>query len=113
MSNYYIKAILLKNCSYSLNAYNLLKEYKIKSDIYFINIEEKHIYKTNLINTFPQLYLKKYNSHGHLLLGGYTDFNELLKLIKTKDTENIIEYIENKKWTPKIIKILIKLITKK
>jgi hypothetical protein len=37
MSQYYIYAILLKNCSYSNAAYELLKNHKIKNQIKIVN----------------------------------------------------------------------------
>ena len=82
MEKYYLKAIILQGCPYSNNAVKLLKEHKIISDIEYITYNNKELYKTDKIQTFPQIYLKKYNSKGNLLLGGYNDLNNFISTFK-------------------------------
>ena len=60
MSKYYIYAIILNECSYSIGAKDILDKFtNIKKKYLFINYNEVDKYKNNLINTFPQFYLKK------------------------------------------------------
>ena len=47
MSDYYIYAVLLHGCSYSNNAQQLLKNYKIKHIIKIITLENKEKFKIN------------------------------------------------------------------
>lgn len=113
MSNYYIKAILLKGCPYSKNAELLLKKHNVLSDISYINHDEKHKFKTDLINTFPQIYLKKYNSKGNLLLGGFNELNNYINTFKLPNKYNesdINNFIYKSKWSKKATLRLIELI---
>jgi glutaredoxin-related protein len=92
---YYLKIIVLKNCGYCNDAIQLLKEYKkIEIDIITIKDDERHLYKTEFIKTFPQIYLKKKNSIGSLLIGGYDDLNFIKNTIKKN--KNTIEKIKKK-----------------
>jgi len=77
---YYIQLNSLIGCPYSSESENLLKTNKINFKSIHISPSEKHLYKNDQINTFPQIYLKKYNSKGQLLLGGNSDFKEILNL---------------------------------
>jgi len=112
MSNYYIKAILLDNCSYSIAANNLIKNYNIPSKIININTNEKDKFVTEQIDTFPQIYLKKYNSKENLLLGGYDDLNYFISTFKSQklSDENIDDFSKKYKWSKKAILRLIQLI---
>jgi glutaredoxin len=112
MDNYFIKAILLEGCSYSNAAYKLIKEHNIKSDIGWINQQNKENHKNEQIETFPQIYLKKYNNNGNLLLGGYNDFQEFIStFFKQKlSDEKINNWIVKTKWSKKAILRLIQLI---
>lgn len=88
---YYIKIIVLKKCPYCENALNILKKIK-KENLEIIQIDdsEKHLYKTQFINTFPQIFLKKKNSKGSLLIGGYDDIKFIDDSIKNKEAIKII-----------------------
>ena len=113
MSNYFIKAIILEQCPYSLKAEKLLKNNNITTDFVYVNHNDKHGHKSHKINTFPQLYLKKYNNNGNLLLGGYDDLNEFINNFKgTKyDEIKINNFIKkNKDWSKKATLRLIELI---
>ena len=88
---YFLKIFLLKDCPYSIAAKDLLQNIK-NLNITNVNHNEKEKYKTKLISTFPQIYLKKKNSKGSLLLGGYSDLKFVLDLIKEDD----IKIIQNK-----------------
>jgi len=115
MSDYYLHAIVLEGCPYSNAALELLNEHKnIKTQIIKVNQTNKDNYKTTEIGTFPQIYLKRNNKNGSLLLGGYD------KLEKFFDTfyfnkysqENVKQYI-NDKWSKKSVLRLIELINTK
>ena len=113
MNNYYIKVISLEGCPYSINLEKLIEENKIiNKKIIKINHNNKNLYKSDLINTFPQVYLKKYNSKGNLLLGGYEDFNNFIKNFKNNnlDLTKINNFMKIKKWSKKATLRLIQLI---
>lgn len=114
MDKYYIKAILLKNCSYSLAAYDLIKLHKLPTEIIWVDINDKSKYKTDKIDTFPQIYLKKYNSNGNLLLGGYTELSDTIStLLKQKlSTTTITNFMNKYNWSKKATLRLIELINK-
>ena len=91
---YYLKIIVLKKCIYCENALNILKKIKKEQlEILEINDSEKHYYKTDLINTFPQIFLKKVNSKGSLLIGGFDNIKFINDNYKN---ENAIEIIQKK-----------------
>jgi len=108
---YYIKAILLEGCGYSIRAKEILELNKINSDIINISSSEKDKYKTNQINTFPQIYLCKHKK-GSLLLGGCSDLEKFISNFKenTYDDGKINEFISNYDWSKKATLRLIQLI---
>ena len=114
MSNdYYLYCVILKNCPYSQAAHELLNSYKnIKKDFTFIERSEMENYKTELINTFPQIYLKRYNTNGTKLIGGYTDLKNIIDTFKDNITkESIQNFIKNNSsWNKKSLLRLIELI---
>lgn len=113
MNNYYLHSVILQNCPYSAAAYELLKNHpQIKTKVTFVNDNNKENYKTENINTFPQIYLKRYNKNGSLLIGGYTELKELFDLFyKTKySNDKILEFINNNKWSKKSLLRFIHLI---
>ena len=114
MNKYYLHSVILQNCPYSNAAHDLLKNYpKIKTKITFVNNNNKENYKTEYINTFPQIYLKRSNKNGSLLIGGYTEIKELFDLFyKTKySKKKILEFInKNNKWSKKSLLRFIHLI---
>jgi hypothetical protein len=91
-----------------LNSYN-----KLKKNIITIPYSDKEKYKTSEINTFPQIYLKKNNSNGNLLLGGYSDLKDFYDKFYNKQysQNNVSEFIDKKKWSKKATLRLIELIT--
>jgi glutaredoxin len=97
-NKYYLHIIYLENCPYSQNALELLEEKKINYEITKVNHENKDKYKTDMINTFPQIYLKKEGKNDSLLLGGRDKLYKLYETIKNK--EKIDEF------SPKAIKRL-------
>ena len=111
-NKYFIKAIVLENCPYSINAEKLLKQYKIKHDILRVNHTTKNQYKTDTINTFPQIYLKKINNPDNLLLGGYNDLKSLIDNFRNNKTDEIKinEYIKKFKLSHRLLLRLIELI---
>lgn len=116
MSNYYINAVILDGCGYSKAAKDLLDKYpNINKKYIFVNYDEKDKYKTDLIHTFPQIYLKKQNSNNNLLLGGYSDLQNFMNTFYDKyDDKKINEFINNNsRWSKKGTLRLIELINKK
>jgi glutaredoxin-related protein len=93
---YYIHGILLNNCSYSNNAKQLLETYNIPNKLISITHEEKDKFKYDEINTFPQIYVKKENTKGSILIGGYDNLNELFTLFYKNYNKDNIENIMNK-----------------
>jgi len=113
MSNYYLYLIVLKDCPYGNNAIQLLENYNIKNfEKNTIKIHDKEKYKTELIDTFPQIYLKKKNSNGSLLLGGYSELKSFFdKFYQTPLNETYLNNF-NKNWSKKATLRLIELINK-
>ena len=106
--------ILLKECKYSLAAHDLTEIHQIPCQNTWVTQSEKELYKNEKIQTFPQIYLNKYNTNGNLLLGGYTDlksFFDTFKGAKLSDS-NINEFMEKSKWSRKSTLRLIQLINK-
>ncbi len=112
MSNYYIKAILLENCPYSIAAHELLKIHNIPSEVVWVNNEEKHKYKTDIINTFPQLYLQKRKNIGSVLVGGYDNLNYFINTFKNNKLNDTLinKFMEENKWSKKAVLRFIQLI---
>jgi glutaredoxin len=114
MDKYFIKALLLEGCSYSIATHELIKNHQIPADITWIEQANKENYKNELINTFPQIYLKKINNNGNLLLGGYTELEYFISTFlgqKISET-NINNWIEKTKWSKKSTLRLIQLVNK-
>ncbi len=105
MTNYYLYSILLKDCPYSNAAKKLLESYpNINKHIETINRQDKEKYKTPQISTFPQIYLKRKDKNGSLLIGGYTDLEKMFNLFHKKEYSNnkVNEFINNNnKWSRK------------
>ena len=80
---YYFKLVSLENCPYSMASEDLFINNKIKHELVKVKQNEKLKYKTEKINTFPQIYLKKKYSNGSLLIGGYDDIKEYYDLINS------------------------------
>ncbi len=111
MNNYYLKAILLEGCSYSIAAKDLLVSNNISVEIISINNSNKNQFKTNAISTFPQIYLCKTGNNGTQLLGGYDDLSEFIRNFKGKFNDNqIANFIEKYSWSKKATLRMIQLI---
>jgi len=104
-SNYYIKIISLENCKYSLDSVNILKSLNIPHKVIIIDNLSKELYKNNYISTYPQIFFKKYNSKGNLLLGGYDDLVYSITTFKTNNINktNIDQFINKYKWSKKSV----------
>jgi len=112
---YYLFVVTLENCPYSSAAIELLNSFKIKFKNLIVKRIEKDKYKTNEIQTFPQIYLKKTPSHDSLLLGGYSDLKEFVdSFINKKYDESTVENFRRKYqfWNKKSILRLIEIINK-
>tara|TARA_Y100000813_G_C23855979_1_gene208798 strand:- start:144 stop:485 length:342 start_codon:yes stop_codon:yes gene_type:complete len=111
---YYLKIIILKKCPYCQDAIKILNKIKnTKIDIIEVDNKDKDKYKTEFIKSFPQIYLKKYNSKGSLLIGGYDDLkyiDETIKKRKAKSMELIKKKFKDfsKKATLRLIEIFVK-----
>lgn len=92
---YYLKAILLENCFYSNNARNLLEKYNFEKDIVDVSQDEKSKWKTFELKTFPQIFLKKYNSKNNLYIGGFDDLSYIESQIKSVNKNNFSKIKEN------------------
>jgi len=103
MSKYYIYAILLKECSYSNSAYDLLVSHNIKHKIERIDYVNKEKFKMENYDTFPQIVLKKEDSIDSLFLGGYSDLNEFINTFKNNkyNQENINKFQNKYNWWSK------------
>lgn len=93
--NYYLSINSLIGCPYSIEIENLLEKNNIPHEINKITSEQKNLFKNENISTFPQIYFKKYNSNGSILLGGNSDFKEILNL-KSKKLDNTLQFLSNK-----------------
>lgn len=110
----YIKAILLENCIFSQKTYKLLKKYDIPCKIIIIKQKDKHLYISNLIKTYPQLYLNRINIKGNVLLGSYNDFKEIINNLKISiNNKNIIKLKEKYNWSNVLIIYLMNLFNSK
>lgn len=113
LSDYYLYCVILKNCPYSEAAYDLLSKYKnIKKEFTFVEQHNKENYKTEKIKTFPQIYLKKYNSNGTQLIGGYDSIKNVFNQFYGKyDKNNLKVFLnDNQSWNKKTTLRLIELI---
>jgi hypothetical protein len=114
--SYFIKIIALENCGYSKKALDLLINNNIDHELITINYSDKNKFKTDKINTYPQIYLMRQNSKGHLLLGGYDKLNEVINIFKNiKNKDNLLKVkedfmIHNSEWSNKATLRLINLI---
>jgi hypothetical protein len=114
MDKYFIKAILLEDCPWSISANKLLGDLSIPCTIHWITQTNKVQYKNEQIDTFPQIYFKKYGSHGNLLIGGYQDLSELVNdFFKQKfDNNKVNAWMSKLTWTKKTILRLIQVINR-
>lgn len=94
---YYIHTVLLDGCQYSISAKNLLDKYNINYKATNVNHTNKDLFKTDNLQTFPQIFLKKHNNNGSVLLGGYSNLNDLFGMFyKQKLDNNKLSLVQNK-----------------
>jgi hypothetical protein len=117
MSNYYLYAVILKNCPYSTAGHELINSFNhIEKKFSIIQAREKDKYKTEYINTFPQIYLKRHNTNGTQLIGGYSEFKSIVETFyHNTDNLNIENKVndflkENSSWNKKSFLRLIELL---
>ena len=111
---YYLYIITLENCPYSIAALKLLDSLNIKYKHLIVNQTNKEKYKTEEINTFPQIYLVKDDTK--LLLGGYSDLKEFIdKFINQIYNKETFLKFQNKYklWKKKSILRLLEIIIQK
>ncbi len=85
-----LKVIILENCPYSIAVNQLLTNFHIPFEKIVVNQNNKYKYKTDIISTFPQIYIL--NKNEEILLGGYSDIEEILDIINA--TTNLDEIKE-------------------
>ena len=97
---YVLKVIILENCPYSIAAAEMLTNYNIKFKKILVNQETKHKYKTQQISTFPQIYLinKDAENKHELLLGGYSNLEEIINIMNSSTKLETIKNKLNKKY---------------
>ena len=99
---YKLKVIVLEHCPYSIAAVELLNNYNIKFQKKLVKQNNKEKFKTNEISTFPQIYI--INKNEKLLLGGYSDLEEIINIInKSKNLDKIKDELKEKYSNNKII----------
>ena len=99
---YKLKVIVLEHCPYSIAAVELLNNYNIKFQKKLVKQNNKEKFKTNEISTFPQIYM--INKNEKLLLGGYSDLEEIINIInKSKNLDKIKDELKEKYSNNKII----------
>lgn len=110
-NDYYIYGIILDGCPYSMMADELIRNNTSRFEILNVNHDNKNEYKNDNIQTFPQIYLKKYNSNFSELIGGYTEFKQIYDIVKnaknTKTTRNKVIKLLNKGMKEKSKKAMI------
>jgi glutaredoxin len=96
-NNYYLQIVYLENCPYSQSALKLLDDNNIQYKRINVSYNDKDKYKTELISTFPQIYLKKQGKSDSLLLGGRDDINNIYNKLKfnSQTIKNNINDIRN------------------
>jgi glutaredoxin len=111
--SYYILNISLENCPHSIAATEILKIHNIKHENIIVNNTNKNIYKSNKINTFPQIYLRRENKNGSLLLGGCSDLKFAIENFKQQkyDTDKVEKFMKKYEWSKKAVLRLIELLT--
>jgi glutaredoxin len=112
MNNYFLKIILLENCPYSIALDKLIKNNNIPNNSIWVNQTQKNNYKTDQIDTFPQIYLNKMNNKDNLLFGGYDDFSDFFSQFKSQklSDDKINFYMKKLQWSKKAVLRLIQLI---
>ncbi len=85
-----LKSIVLKDCPYSIALRELLTNYNILSTYIKVDQKTKYKYKTDKIDTFPQVYIND------VLIGGYNDTKEIIDLINTRNLTKIKKGLKTK-----------------
>jgi glutaredoxin len=99
---YKLKVIILEDCPYSIAAIELLNNNNISFQKKLVSQNNKEKFKTNIISTFPQIYML--NKTRKILLGGYSDLEEIMNIIKSsKNLDKIKEELKKKNLNNKII----------
>jgi len=106
---------MLDGCPYSIRAMEVLKLHNIPYKIINVDNNNKDKYVTDIIDTFPQIYLKKYNSNQNLLLGGCDDLTNFIMNFKSQklNKNDINIFMRKYKWSKKAALRLIQLINQK
>lgn len=111
---YYIDVISLEGCPYSSSAEDLLTLKKVNYKLTKVKYDEKEMHKNDEIATFPQIYLKKKNSSGKMLIGGYDNLKDIYNKIATsKSIDSMVKSVSksvgrnfNKKTILRLVELL-------
>ena len=90
-NDYYLYGIILEGCPYSMAAKELLRENIKNHEIFMVTHDNKSDYKNECIDTFPQIYLRKYNSEFSELVGGYEDLKKIYDVVKDGNSSKTIK----------------------
>lgn len=112
--SYFLHVISLDGCPYSKSAVDLLNRNKINFNLTTVTQQNKEKYKTDVMQTFPQIYLNKEGNKGSLLLGGFSDLQYSFDLFYKKklNDESILSFKKKYRWNRKSILRYIELINK-
>ncbi len=111
---YYIDVISLEGCPYSSSAEELLILKKVNYKLTKVKYDEREMHKNDEIATFPQIYLKKKNSSGKILIGGYDNLKDIYNKIATnKSIDSLVKSLSksvagnfNKKTILRLVELL-------
>ena len=90
-NDYYLYGIILEGCPYSMAAKELLRKNIKNHEIFMVTHDNKSDYKNECIDTFPQIYLRKYNSEFSELVGGYEDLKKIYDVVKDGNSSKTIK----------------------
>ena len=112
---YYLDVISLEGCPFCNALEDLLNKTGIKFNLTKVKYNDKELFKTEQISSYPQIYLKKKNSKINLLVGGYDIFKKIIEKINTKpDIKTFVDELKESldpKFNKKSILRLIELLT--
>ena len=91
----YLKIISLESCPFSIADEKLLNEKDIKIELIKVNSSSKEKHKNKHIKTFPQIYFIT-SKNKNILLGGYTDLNEINQNVYKTNLDESIKYLSKK-----------------
>ena len=95
--------IALKGCPYSIECVKQMNIMKLNPQVTWIDSTNKHQYKTQGFDTFPQITFRVLNNQNktiNIFIGGYNDFQNLITLSKNKIT---LQQLQQKNLNPQLL----------